>query len=243
MVKLGYRWMKELKGQYQDGHEREDMVEYRQNVFLDAWTKFEGHMHVWTDDNMHLKVDEDPSSRSDPDIKNTVVWFHDKSTFYAYDRCSLHWGHTEEGAKPQPKGKGISLMVAHFVSADYGYLQSPDGTETARVLFKAGKGHDGYYTNERIIQHTEKAMEILRKHYPYDNHILVFDNATMHVKQADNALSAQHMPKNSIQSWGVTVVVKSNGGAIMYHPDGKPQKTKVPMEPGRYANGELQPLL
>ena len=98
--------------------------------------------------------------------------------------------HENETAKPQPKGKGALLMVAHFVSADYGYLQSPDGTETARVLFKAGKGQDGYYTNERIIQHAEKAIEIVQKYYPNNDHILIFDNATTHVKQADNALSA-----------------------------------------------------
>ena len=237
---MGYRWIKEPKGQYQDGHERADVVEYRQKTFLPAWTKFEDRMRVWTDDTMHLKVDEDLNLR--PDIRNTVVWFHDESTFYAHDRCLQRWFHKTEGPKPWPKGKGISLMVAHFVSADYGYLQSPDGTETARVLFKAGKGRDGYYTNECIIQHAEKAIDILRKFYPNDDHVLVFDNATTHVKHADNALSARHMPKNPSSSWGITVVAKDDSGAIKYHSDGKPQKIKVPMEPGSFANKEPQPL-
>ena len=73
-------------------------------------------------------------------------------------------------------------MVAHFISADYGYLQSPDGTESACILFRASKGHDGYYTNERIIQHAKKAIEILQSYYPNNNHILIFDNAMTHVK-------------------------------------------------------------
>ena len=189
---MGYHWTKEPKGQYQDGHERADMVEYRQKTFLPAWTKFKDCMHVWTDDTMHLKVDEDLNLR--PDIRNIVVWFHDESTFYAHD-CRLQcWFHKTEGPKPRPKGEGISLMVAHFISADYRYLQSPDGTETACILFKAGKGCDGYYTNEHIIQHAEKAIDILQKFYPNDDHVLVFDNATTHVKHADNVLSAQHMP-------------------------------------------------
>ena len=34
MAKMGYHWKKEPKGQYKDGHEREDVVTYRQNVFL-----------------------------------------------------------------------------------------------------------------------------------------------------------------------------------------------------------------
>ena len=50
------------------------------------------------------------------------------------------------------------------------------------------------------------------------------------------------MPKNPSCSWGVTVPLKDNNGAVMYNPDGKPQKIKVPMEPGRYANGEPQLL-
>ena len=190
MSLLGYRWTKELKGQYQDGHERADMVEYRQKVFLCAWVKFEEHMHIWTNDDIHLKLDEDPNATPPADTKNTVVWFHDESTFYAHDRRDVCWVHEDEGPKPQPKGKGVSLMVAHFVCADYGYLQSPDGTETACVLFKAGKGWDGYYTNERIIQHAKKAIEIIQKYYPNDDHVLIFDNATTHIKRADNALSA-----------------------------------------------------
>jgi len=242
MSLLGYRWTKEPKGQYQDGHERADVVEYRQKVFLHAWVKFEEHMRVWTDDDIHLKLDEDPNATLPADTKNTVVWFHDESTFYAHDRRDVRWVHEDEGPKPQPKGEGVSLMVAHFVCADYGYLQSPDGTETARVLFKAGKGRDGYYTNERIIQHAEKAIEIIQKYYPNDDHVLIFNNATTHVKRADNALSARRMPKNPLHSWGVAVPVKNTNGAIMCHPDGKPQKMKVPMEPGHFANGEPQPL-
>ena len=240
MGEMGFSWTKEPKGQYQDGHEREDVVEYRQKAFLPAWTELEKCMCVWTDDNMHIKIDELPNLT--PDVKHAVVWFHDESTFYAHDRRCQRWVHALEGPKPQPKGEGISLMVAHFVSADYGYLQSPDGTETARVLFKAGKGRDGYYTNERIIQHAEKAIEILQKYYPDDDHVLIFNNATTHVKRADNALSARHLPKNPLPSWGITVPVKNNNGDVMCHPDGKVQKMKVPMEPGCFANGDPQPL-
>jgi len=150
--------------------------------------------------------------------------------------------HALEGPKPQPKGKGILLMVAHFVSVDYGYLQSPDGTETTCVLFKAGKGQDGYYTNKHIIQHAKKVIGILQKYYPDDDHVLIFNNTTTHVKRADNALSAQRLPKNPLPSWGITVPVKDNNGAVMCHPDGKLQKMKIPMEPGRFANGDPQLL-
>ncbi|KAF9224386.1 hypothetical protein BS17DRAFT_702711, partial [Gyrodon lividus] len=62
---------------------------------------------------------------------------HNESTFYANDRQKMGWVHKSEGAIPQAKGEGASLMVAHFVSANYGWLESLDGKESACVLFKA----------------------------------------------------------------------------------------------------------
>ncbi|KIJ08616.1 hypothetical protein PAXINDRAFT_88609 [Paxillus involutus ATCC 200175] len=241
MEKLGYRWRKEPKGQYSDGHEREDVVKYRQTVFLPAWAHFESKMRNWSVDNLCTRVDGGGSS-GELEGRKVVVWFHDESTFYANDRRKLRWVHCSEEAVPQPKGEGASLMVAHFVSADYGWLESPDGKETAQILFKAGKGRDGYYTNELIIQHAEKAIGILKTHYPHDDHVLVFDNATTHVKRADDALSARSMPKNPSQSWGITVSVKDSKGGVMHDADGKPLKTKIPMSPARFANGTPQPL-
>ena len=37
MKKLDYRWTYDPKGQYVDGHEREDVVAYCQNIFLPRW--------------------------------------------------------------------------------------------------------------------------------------------------------------------------------------------------------------
>ena len=81
-------------------------------------------------------------------------------------------------------------MVADFVSADYGWLRSPDGRESARVLFKAGKNREGYFTNENILNQTEDAINIVEKYYSHDDHVFVFDNATTHLKRPDTALSA-----------------------------------------------------
>jgi hypothetical protein len=67
-------------------------------------------------------------------------------------------------------------MVAHFVSADYGWLESPDASETARVLFKAGKNCDGYFNSDSILEQAMEAMKILTKYFPNDDHVLVFDN-------------------------------------------------------------------
>ncbi|KDQ22209.1 hypothetical protein PLEOSDRAFT_36105 [Pleurotus ostreatus PC15] len=36
MKKMGYRWTLHPSGQFVDGHERVDVVHYRQNIFLPA---------------------------------------------------------------------------------------------------------------------------------------------------------------------------------------------------------------
>jgi hypothetical protein len=71
--------------------------------------------------------------------QHVVVWYHDESTFYAHDWCKSGWVHSSETAVPYAKGKGLSQMVADVVSADYGWLHSPDGKQEVQVFFKAGK--------------------------------------------------------------------------------------------------------
>ena len=48
-------------------------------------------------------------------------------------------------------------MVADFISTDYGWLRSPDGTDTARVLLRLGAYHDGYFTHNDVIAQATKA--------------------------------------------------------------------------------------
>jgi hypothetical protein len=157
-----------------------------------------------------------------PNERRVIVWFHDELTFYANDQRKTRWVHCNETAKPYAKGEGPSQMVADFVSADYGWLSSPDGKEHAQVLFKAGKNREGYFTNEDILAQAEKAMDILQKHYPNEDHVLVFDNAKTHLKRADDALSARHMrktPSPSLeQNFGIWVNQKGLDGKLVYGP-------------------------
>ncbi|KAJ7859052.1 hypothetical protein B0H14DRAFT_3864219 [Mycena olivaceomarginata] len=61
MKKMGYRWRREPKGMYSDGHEREDVVHYRQNVFLPRWREFESRSRWYkdglTDDQVTLMLE------------------------------------------------------------------------------------------------------------------------------------------------------------------------------------------
>jgi hypothetical protein len=234
----GFRWTKDPKGQFVDGHERDDVVRYRQEIFLPAFADIEARTRKWTQEGQQPN---EPMPA--PGGKRAVVWFHDESTFYANDRRKQRWVHKSETAVPYAKGEGASLMVADFVSADYRWLRSPDGLEVAQVLFRAGKARDGYFTNDDIVSQARKAMDILEKHFPDEDHVFVFDNATTHLKRADGALSARRMPKGISKpgtNFGVEVSVFGDDGKLIYGRDGKVVKEKVPMVNGMFRDGSEQ---
>ena len=81
--------------------------------------------------------------------------------FYQNDQRKYWWVHVTEKPVLLLKGEGISLMVSNFILADYGWLCSPDGGESARVLFQPGANQEGYFTNEDVLQQVDNAIDIL----------------------------------------------------------------------------------
>ncbi|KAL1659549.1 hypothetical protein GGF50DRAFT_130934 [Schizophyllum commune] len=229
--RMGYRWHRTRRGQYVDGHERRDVVWYRQKVFLPAITEAEHRTRAWILAN---RDNLGPLPRN----RILVIWFHDESTFYANDRREIIWIHQDSSATPRAKGEGASYMVADYVSADYGFLRAKSTNENARVSWKCGVNRDGYFTSEEVIKQAERAMDILERDYSDEEHWLVYDNATIHRKRADDALSARRMPKNPSPypklekgeedtNFGVKkAVTDSRGGAIYELKTVKPRRKK-----------------
>ena len=131
MSKLDFTWREAPEGTYLDGHERPDVMHYRQNIYLPALTQYELTVQAWNRDNLTHLID--PSSPSP--IRHSVLWFNDQCILYQNDWRKCRWVHASEKPVPLPKGEGISLMVSDFISADYGWLRSPDGPESTRILF------------------------------------------------------------------------------------------------------------
>ena len=90
LVKLGWRRTLLKKGVYMDGHEREDVKKYRQEVFLPAMAKYERRM-------VHFEVDAEGSGLKRiepvlaPNEKKVVALFHDESCFHANEYKSSAW--------------------------------------------------------------------------------------------------------------------------------------------------------
>ncbi|KZT20128.1 hypothetical protein NEOLEDRAFT_1076194 [Neolentinus lepideus HHB14362 ss-1] len=222
---MGYRWKKEPKGQYKDGHERQDVVDYRQNVFLPRWLKLEARTRIWNTDGSEA---DESATRETRRARWIVIWHHDESIFYANDRRHLRWVNNDESAKPYVKGEGASVMFADFVSPDYGWLRSEDGMEEARVTWKPGKNRDGYFTTADVLEQATKAMDILNKHYPDEEHIFVYDNATTHLTRRPDALSACKMPMNPPKKNFLCEIKNGN------------TSTFVPMQDGQFPDGTPQ---
>ena len=237
MTGCRFCWTVAHKGQYVDGHEREDVVSFQQNKFLPSWYVLEPRMQSWQ--VIEGKIIEVLAQAAGDSQCTVVVWFHDESIFYAHDRRQKCWAHMSEMPTPQPKGEGSSLMAADFVSADYGWLRSPDGTESARILFRPGKGCDGYFSNNETIRHVEKAMAILEKHYPNEDHVFIFDNVPTHTKRPDDSLSAQNMPKGC-RELGVDVPVRDVSGQPVLGPNGKVLTMKAWIANGFFKDGTPQ---
>lgn len=236
---LGYRYKTAPKGQYTDGHERADVVFYRNQIFLPQWRKISDRMTSWAEGNL-------PEYGPPVHGCRVIAWFHDESIFYANDRRKKGWYHKDATAKPYTKGEGASIMIADFVSADFGWLRSPDEKRSARRVMRPGKNRDGYFSNDDIREQAEEAMDILEELCPQYDHVLIYDNATTHLKRAEDALLARHMPKNTPKpghNWGIEVSQRDPvTGKKIHNPDGSPVKIKVRMGDAHFADSAPQSL-
>ena len=124
--RLGFHWSSPKKGQYANGHKHEDVIWYCNNKFLSQWREISSWMHGWTKENL-------PEGPLSPGWI-VIVWFHDESIFYAHDHRKQAWYHKDASAKPYAKGDGASFMVADYVSADFGWLQSLDRLKKLTAL-------------------------------------------------------------------------------------------------------------
>lgn len=298
MHELGYRWAKTPTGQFVDGHERSDVVKYRQEVFLPRMEKLSQNVPCYSSVDGSLLTAEalrssgqaaaptaaisvTPSNTVAPSVssaagaavsvsgpaipvepqleslpappdgqphpqKLSAFLFHDESIFYAHDRREMRWVAPGEKATPRKKGEGHSLMVADFIGAEFGFLQSKDGKHSARVIFRSGKNRDGYFTNADILDQLTIAMDICETDYPEYEITFVLDNATTHLKRADDALSARHMTKNITLPGNPVFRVLTNvigaDGKPVHGPDGKILKTKIHMADAKFADGTPQAL-
>jgi len=103
-------------GTYYDGHERPDVVQYRQ-IFLDKIYSYEKNMAKYEGENM-----ERTPPTLGPNDKEVILVTHDECVFYSNDGKRGVWA--KSGELPlRKKGNGRSIMVSEFLSEECGQLK------------------------------------------------------------------------------------------------------------------------
>ncbi|CAK5269478.1 unnamed protein product [Mycena citricolor] len=237
MKKMGYRWRKEPSGMYSDGHEREDIVHYWQNVFLPRWRHLHSRARWWIETHSQKTIDVDAELcaylSDSEDARVVVIWCHDESIFYGNDQRQIRWVGNSETPTIKAKGEGKSIMVGDYVCPDRGWMRAKtpnaDGSfDSARVVLRPGKNRDGYQTIELILAQATKAMNVLDKEYRDEHHVFAYDNARIHTARAPDGLSALHMTVGPSKNFNKT---KVNG-----------VQTQVRMQDARFKMGHAQCL-
>jgi hypothetical protein len=118
---MGWRYSKVSNGMYVDGHEREDVVEYR-TWFLGEYGRLEGRMRRFKQDG---SIEKEPELQVGERPIREVT--HDESTFYANDRRKQVYWHPAEAKAPVRKDEGSSIMVADFLTPEIGRLKDDEG--------------------------------------------------------------------------------------------------------------------
>ena len=206
LKKMGFSFGEVKKDVYVDGHEREDVVKYRNEEFLPAWKEFSRRMVVFKEDGTWEK----PLGLH-PDEKPLVLITQDESTFNANDGKRQVW--TENGKQPlRPKGRGKGIMVSGFLTPggvlkvannvskeDLLHQQAwpcddDNGEPIREALLYLEYGKDNYWTGEKMVNHTANvAIPIFEQAFPGCQGLFAFDNASNHSSFATDALLAVRM--------------------------------------------------
>ena len=114
---------------------------------------------------------------SDEQIENTIILFHDESTFQANDHERKQLGIKDDHILV-PKSEGAGIMVSDFISEQDGYLcldenkfvegwkKFPKLKRFGRATIEYGENKDGYWTLEKFIEQIKYCADIAECKYP-----------------------------------------------------------------------------
>ena len=192
---LGYSFTRIKKGMYIDGHERDDVIQYR-GEFLKNIFYYETFMEKYSGDFMDIV--EQPTFP--PGGKRHVLVVHDESLFYANDGQSSMWVHPKHPPL-RKKGKGKCIMISEFLCECHGRMSLShelDEPQFATEVITPGKNDDGWWTAPDLLQQfTQKAIPIFERLHPDCVAVFLFDNSTNHGAFAEDALNVNKMNLNT----------------------------------------------
>ena len=236
---LGFRPQSHKKSIYIDGHEQDDVVEYRKLYLRKLDILSSTHMPPPSCEDALTAVQTGNPAAS----KHLVLIFHDESSFHANEGQSIM--SAEEGRVPiHPKNQGRGLMVSDFVTEFDGLLQlsieeyrkaaesDPAIRMCAREIVKFGSGSEGYW-NARFLKQMEMVIKIADLKYPSDKYskIWLFDQSSGHCAFREDALNINRV---NVGSGGAQARMRDTiwDGRVqkMCFSDGQPKGMKIVLQ-------------
>jgi hypothetical protein len=237
---LGLRFGKFIEGLYNDGHEQEDVIRYR-NDFLERMSTYEKRMIQYEGDFMEREV----LPVLEEDSRPLILVTHDESCFGSNDGRSYCWLN-DQNKQIRPKGNGRSVMVSAFLCECHGMLRLTDDLHKTHpnvpvdstIFLKPGANAEGFWKNSDLIaQVKEKAIPVFKLLHPNCDGLFMFDNSQNHHAKAPDALNANGM---NLTNGGAKQRLMRDGWYLKS--DGSRIAQKMVTDDGRTSKGLRQVL-
>ncbi|CAF0862631.1 unnamed protein product [Didymodactylos carnosus] len=193
----GAKFVPNSQRPYFEGHERADVVKYREE-FISYFLSRKNNYYTLTDD-------EQPMWNIPTKNPPTILLCHDESTFRSGEVSPKRWIFDEK--RPFfSKGHGRSLMISDFIvlhpsgpffqlndneykKAIKKYKNLLDDTDVnyaeRSATASVNVGVDGYFDNDTILAQFERLFQLMEFKDDYRNHVIevLVDNARTHTSK------------------------------------------------------------
>jgi hypothetical protein len=192
--RLGFYKSESKKGVYIDGHEREDVIQYRQKVFLPKIEELLSYTIQYEEKDDGTWKPIHPSLPLG--VKQHVFYFHDESCFHGYDYKKIIWlDSITEQQKMPGKSKGKLVHCSDFIGPE-GRIRVPrlNGEyDDARKIIYPGSNGDPWWDTKQLLAQLSITLDIFEKKHPDCIAVLVFDQSSAHASHEEGALNAFKM--------------------------------------------------
>ncbi|KAG2231563.1 hypothetical protein INT48_002979, partial [Thamnidium elegans] len=164
LIEWGFHFKRVGRVIFFDGHEREDVVAYR-----NEWSKrimlYREYSETYSYDDVSIVIPPILPTN----VRQHVFVTHDESTFYANDHQQYAWLEETENFC-LPKSQGRSIMISEFHCPCHGTMRAMINGKpmTSRVVFYPGAPHQGYWTSEHMITQLKDVLSSNHKAFAKD---------------------------------------------------------------------------
>jgi hypothetical protein len=133
--------MQYKKALYYNGHDRPDVLDYRQKYFLPAMQQYRTQMVEYKIGEVEMEV----LKQLKPGERKIILVAHDEVMMQANDGEKAGW--VLDGEQPLKKnGAGRGLHQSDVICSTYGWLKG------ASVTLEYGKNYDGYWNGQLFVK-------------------------------------------------------------------------------------------